>query len=170
MVRHIPLALIAFTGVYFLVPEFSLSNDQTVGLLFGILSALIYSFRNIIVKIHIGNIPGETLMFYQVLIMALTLAPVLFIFPIDFVQDISDNFEGLITLALLTTVIGHSLFVRSFGYFSATTVSLVSNITPLFGILLAWIFLGEIPTGNVILGGSLILGTILGEGYYFTRK
>ena len=168
--RHIPLALIAFMGVYFLVPEFSISNQQTVGLLFGLLSALIYAFRNIIVKIHIGNISGETLMFYQVLIMAIFLAPIGIFMKVDLVKDIADNFWGLTTLALLTTVIGHSLFVRSFGYFSATTVSLVSNITPLFGILLAWLFIGEIPTGNVILGGSLILGTILGEGYFFTKK
>lgn len=168
--RHIPLAMLAFVGVYFLVPEFSISNKQTVGLIFGLCSALIYAFRNIIVKRHIGNIPGETLMFYQVLTMCVFLSPVIFLFEVNLVMDVSDNFFGLIMLALLTTVLGHSLFVRSFGYFSATTVSLVSNITPLFGILLAWVFIGEIPTGNVILGGGLILGTILGEGYFFTKK
>lgn len=169
-VRHIPLALLAFAGVYFLVPEFSLSNDHTIGILFGIGSAVVYSVRNIIVKKHAHVIPGEAMMFHQVVVMTVFLIPVAFIFNINPVESISDNWAGLLALALVTTVIGHSFFVRSFSYFSASSIGLVSNLTPLIGILLAWVFISEVPTGNVLLGGGLILGTIFLEAAFSRNR
>lgn len=168
-IRHIPLAVLAFTGIYFLVPEFSMSNEHTVGLLFGLGSAMIYSFRNLMVKVYVTEVPGESMMFYQILVMAICLVPIYFIFPMNIVDAISDNATGLILLAIVTTVIGHSFFVRAFKYFTATSISLISNLTPLIGILLAWIFVSEIPTGNVYLGGGLIFLTILLEGLAGTQ-
>ncbi|MEQ9229748.1 MAG: EamA family transporter [Cyclobacteriaceae bacterium] len=161
--RHIPLSIIALMGLYLLVPEFSIANEQFVGILFGILSALVYSFRNIIVKIRIGKMSGELLMFHQITIVAVMLIPIAFVFKLNWNDDLATNWIPLTILALFTTAVGHSFFVRSFRFFSVTSISLLSNLTPLFGILLGWIFLSEFPQGNVLLGGVLILATTLIE-------
>lgn len=163
--RHIPLSIIALIGVYLLVPEFSLENDQFIGILFGVGSAFIYAFRNIIVKIRIGNMGGETLMFHQVTVVMILLIPTAFMFDINWSEGLQTNWIQVTVLALFTTAFGHSLFVRSFRHFSVTSISLLSNLTPLFGILLGWIFLSELPEGNVVAGGAIILATSLVEVY-----
>ena len=49
--------------------------------------------------------------------------------------------EALLTLGLLTTVIGHSLFLYSLSYFSVTTASIISSVQPLYGIVIAYFVL-----------------------------
>ena len=164
--RHIPIALVAFLGIYVLMPEFKLSNNFTVGILFGLSSALFYSLRNILSKVHTASVPGETLMFYQVLILAFCMIPTVFMYDFDIVVAIKESLLPLLVLTLLTTIAGHSLFIRSLKNFSVSTVSLVSNLSPVIGIFLAWMFINEIPTGNVLLGGGLIMTTLLVEGFY----
>ena len=46
--RHFILGLMVIFGIYFLVPEFNIENSKTQGLLIGLLSALAYSLRNLI--------------------------------------------------------------------------------------------------------------------------
>ncbi|MDH5607895.1 MAG: DMT family transporter, partial [Cyclobacteriaceae bacterium] len=93
------------------------------------------------------------------------------IFPLDIRQDILlSNWKPLLLLGVFTTAVGHTLFVGSFRYFSITTVSLLSNLTPVFGILIGIFFLGEIPQSNILMGGALIMGTTLAEGYRSVKK
>ena len=73
---------------------------------------------------------------------------------------------ALLFLALFTTVIGHSLFLHSLKYFTVTTASLMSSINPLYGILIAYIFLNEIPHWGVYIGGALIIFAVLFENRF----
>ena len=69
----------------------------------------------------------------------------------------------MLLLALLTTAIGHSLMVHSLQFFSVSTASIISSVQPIFGSILAFFFLKEVPTWNTFLGGSLILATVIIE-------
>ncbi|MDH5609451.1 MAG: DMT family transporter, partial [Cyclobacteriaceae bacterium] len=123
-VQHLFLSLIAFVGVFLLVPEFSLTNQATMGVVVGVGSSVMYSFRNLLMKMNLANTGSMTLMYYQLLIITLLLWPVLFIFPLDIRQDILlSNWKPLLLLGVFTTAVGHTLFVGSFRYFSITTVS-----------------------------------------------
>lgn len=164
------LAIIALVGVTFLVPELNLENDYTLGILFGTLSALFYSIRNILLKKKITNHSGITMMFYQVLILVLILWPVLFIFDFDPVQGIVGNWEALLMLGLFTTALGHTLFVLSFKHFSISTVSIISALAPLIGILLGYIFLNEIPSERTFIGGAIIFFTVTAESIKSLRQ
>ena len=44
---------------------------------------------------------------------------------------------------------------------SAQTASLIASLEPVYGILLALAFLGEVPAGRTVLGGLIILGAVL---------
>lgn len=167
---HLLLAIIAFTGVAFLVPELNLENDYTLGIVMGIVSALFYSIRNILLKKSVGDHSGITLMFYQLLIISLVLWPVLLFFEFDTQQDIIGHWKTLLILGLFTTALGHTLFVLSFKHFSISTVSIISSLTPLLGTLLGYIFLNEVPTGRTYIGGSLIFFTVVAESINTTRK
>ncbi len=163
--RHLPMTIIALIGVFLLIPEFSFENNHTVGILFGFASAIFYSVRNILLKKKISAIGGTQLMYYQLLIIAVLLWPVFFLYPIDLKQDIVlNNWQPLLILGMVTTAVGHTLFVRSLANFSVTTVSILSNLTPLFGIILGFLILHEQPKGNAIAGGLIILIVTIVEG------
>ncbi|REH56343.1 threonine/homoserine efflux transporter RhtA [Tenacibaculum gallaicum] len=157
---HIILGLLVLLGLYILAPEFDIKNTQVQGVLFGLLSALCYAVRILILKQYVQQYNGVMLMFYQTVIITVLLVPVLFFMDIS---GFREQLPYLLLLGLLTTAIGHSLMVHSLQFFSASTASIISSIQPIFGILLAFIFLNEIPTWNTYIGGSLILTTVIIE-------
>jgi drug/metabolite transporter (DMT)-like permease len=63
----------------------------------------------------------------------------------------------------LTTAVGHTLFLNSFKNFSIGTVSIMSSIQPIYGILFGIVFLSEIPSFRSIIGGLLIFMTVFIE-------
>ncbi|MFD1062800.1 DMT family transporter [Winogradskyella litorisediminis] len=157
---HIVLGLMVLLGIYILAPDFNLESGQLQGVLFGVLSALCYAIRILILKNHVKNYHGTTLMFYQVAIIAILLIP--FLLMMDG-SNIKTEYPFVILLALLTTAIGHTMFVTSLKYFKASTAGIIGSSQPVFGIILAYLFLNEIPTLNTFLGGSLILATVIIE-------
>lgn len=165
----IVLAVISFVGVVFLVPEFSLDNSYTVGILVGIFSAVCYSFRNLILKKQIDGQSGMFLMFYQLLVITGLGWPMLWIETASF-SEITSNWDGLLILGLFTTATGHTLFTFSFKHFSVSTVSILSALTPLLGIFYGYLFLSEIPSGKTMIGGALIFCTVIAESYKSVKK
>ncbi len=157
---YIVLGLMVLIGLYILVPEFNIESSQVKGVLFGVFSALCYAIRILILKKQVSNYNGTMLMFYQTVIITILLLPTLFFMDIS---GIKTQYPYVILLALLTTAIGHSLMLHSLKFFSATTTTIISSLQPIFGIILAFLFLKEIPTMNTFLGGSLILLTVVIE-------
>ena len=164
---HILLGIIALIGIYFLAPEFNLESKVTKGVLFGLLSSVFYAIRNIMMKQKIAQYPGSMLIFYQMVVVALVLWPVLFVFE---THPTSEDWMALITLALLTTAVGHTLFVMSFKNFSISTASIMSSIQPVYGVLFGVFLLNEIPSENTLIGGFLILTTVIIESVQSHRK
>tara|TARA_B100001175_G_C19509662_1_gene642990 strand:+ start:2814 stop:3674 length:861 start_codon:yes stop_codon:yes gene_type:complete len=154
------LGLMVLTGIYFLVPEFSLKNDEFKAIGFGVFSALCYSIRNIYMKSKSTEYEGSILMVYQLIIVSVLLSPVFFVYDITGLQS---SLPAILILALLTTATGHTLFIYSFRNFTISTASIISSIQPVYGIIIGMIVLGEYPALNTIFGGVLILGTVLIE-------
>ena len=78
-------------------------------------------------------------------------------------SNLLDYLPSTLLLAIITTAIGHTLFVYSLTYFSAASASLISSLQPIYGIILAMIFLSEYPSLQTILGGLVIISTVLIE-------
>ena len=157
---YILLGLMVLAGLYILTPEFNFESSQVKGIMFGVFSAFCYALRILILKQHVANYNGTMLMFYQTLIITVLLLPTLFFMD---VSGLESQFPYLLLLAFLTTAIGHSLMLHSLKYFSASTASIISSLQPIFGIVLAFFFLQEIPTIHTFWGGSLILLTVVIE-------
>ncbi|RXP64464.1 EamA/RhaT family transporter [Lutibacter sp. HS1-25] len=160
--KHVFLGLLVLVGIYFLTPELTIENNVSLGVLSGIISAVFYSLRNILMKKKTTNYHGSMLMLYQMAVITLFLWPVLFIFN---ATPTSNDWYALGALALFTTAVGHTLFVLSMKYFSIGTASIISSIQPIYGILFGMLFLGEIPASKTIIGGVLILSTVIIESY-----
>ena len=166
VLRHLLLGLLVIGGVYFLAPNFDFSDGATVGLGFGLLSALIYSFRNLAVKTEIAKVEGSVVMTYQTVLATLLLLPVWGLF--DAVPT-PESLPYLLGLGVLTTAVGHTLFLACFRHFSVSSVSLMSCVQPVYGILLGVVFFKEIPEWSAVLGGVLILSAVAVEAYFLAR-
>ncbi|WP_296380244.1 DMT family transporter [Winogradskyella sp.] len=157
---HIVLGILVLIGIYFLAPDFDLESSQLQGVLFGLLSALCYALRILILKGQVVQYNGTMLMFYQVAILSVILTPILYF---KSTSNITTQYPYVILLALFTTAIGHTLFVNSLKYFKASTASIIGSTQPVFGIIIAYFFLNEIPTIHTFAGGALILTTVVIE-------
>ena len=150
---HVVLGALVIAGVYFLVPDIDFSNRQFVAVCLGVISAFFYAIRNIMIKPKVERYNGSVLMMYQLLVISVLLAPVLYF------TDFEKTFvalPGIVFLALITTTLGHTLLLKSFKHFSATTVSIMSSVQPIYGILMGMLFLGEFPEWHTLIGGALI--------------
>lgn len=157
---HIALGLLVLAGIYFLSPEFDLENDYFIAVIYGIASAVFYSLRNLLMKREVERYNGSALMFYQILVIAILLFPSVFFSEFNLVID---QWKPLLILAVLTTCIGHTLFLKSFKNFSITAASIMSSIQPVYGIVLGIFFLSEMPSIKTVIGGILIISAVVIE-------
>lgn len=154
---HLYLGILILGGLFIMTPEFNIENSNVRGILFGLFSALCYSIRILILKKIVQNYHGSMLMFYQTFVITILLIPVIFFLDVSGFQS---QIPYLLILAIVTTAIGHSLMVHSLKFFSASTATLISSIQPVFGILIAFVIVNEIPSVHTIWGGLLILSTV----------
>jgi drug/metabolite transporter (DMT)-like permease len=157
---HLALGALVIVGILFLVPTFDFQDDYLIAIILGIVSALFYSLRNIITKSQVNKYNGSILMFYQLLAISVFLSPSYFFFE-------SFNFSSfifeLILLAVLATAIGQTLFLYSFKNFTVTSASIISSLQPVYGIIIGMVFLKEYPVSGTIVGGLLILLSVVLE-------
>lgn len=164
---HLLLGGLVLLGIYFLSPNFNLGDSHTLAILMGLISAFSYALRNIILKLKVEKYQGTTLMVYQTGTIAILMAPALFFTSPSLIIG---QWEGLLALGVLTTAIGHSLFLMTFKHFSITTVSILSSVQPVYGIILGALFLDEIPKITTLLGGALILSSVVIESFRASKK
>lgn len=164
---HLLLGAMVLLGIYFLSPNFNVKDSNSLAILMGLISALSYAVRNIILKLKVEKYQGTTLMVYQTGTITVLMIPALF-----FVTptEILGQWEGLLALGVITTAIGHSLFLMTFKHFSITTVSILSSVQPIYGIIIGTIFLNEIPKTTTLIGGALILSSVIIESFRSSKK
>ena len=158
--RHLCRGVMILAGVYLLAPSFELNKSITQGVLMGLLSSLCYALRNIFMKQKIATVDGSVLMLYQMGVTMVILLPALYYLE---PESYIDKLPFILILGVVTTAVGHTLFLNSFKKFSVGTVSIMSGIQPIYGILLGVVFLSEIPSNRSIFGGILIILTVLIE-------
>ncbi|MEL4379873.1 DMT family transporter [Shewanella algae] len=158
--RDLISGLAVLLGVILLIPEPSLGNDVTLGILVGIVSAILFTARNLLHKRHFTAYSGQQAMFYQTAVAVLVLTP----WHSLNAGDISNQTWGLLLLlGVVFTAAPHALFTSALRYLSAKTVGLVSCLQPFYGAMLAWLLLDESLTLTTAIGGTLVVATALFE-------
>lgn len=151
--QDIVSTLTVIFGVYLIVPETSLENDVTLGVLIGIASAVLYSFRNLIHRKHFKHYSGAQAMAWQTLVITLILLP----FGSESITNAStDAWLLLLLLGTVFTALPHALIAASLRHLRAKTFSLIACMQPLYGVFLAILLLDETPTISALVGGVLI--------------
>ena len=157
-VRDVILAGFVLLAVYIIMPPLVEGSSIPLAIGLGLLSALCYSLRNILIIRITRKYSGTSLMMYQLFLMTLILSPFMFYIPIDYGQV---QWLAVLFLGVLTTAAAHTLFMRGLSYYSASTASLLASIVPVYAITWGYLVLGEIPELNTYIGGSMIVGVVV---------
>lgn len=158
--QDIVSGILILVGVYFVIPEFSLANNITLGVFWGVLSALIFSIRNITSKKYLSHYNGAFILMYQSIITTIVLFPSWFYYtPIVTLKDI-------LLIALLggvITSIGHGLMIHSITKMKAKKVSIILSFQIIYHLIIGFVVLHEIPSLQVLIGAFIILVVVIFE-------
>jgi len=154
---NIAFAFLCLFGVYLIIPRFELSNSIYQGVLWGLLSAMTFALLVILNRYLAQKYSSLVITFYQDFFATLLLFPAIFFIQSEFKLK---NILLLIILGVLCTAGAHSLFIKGMKYIKAQTASIIGSLEPVYGIILAFALLGEIPARRTIWGGIVILGAV----------
>ena len=165
--KDVVSALTVLFGIYLLVPEFSLSNETTLGLLWGILSALFFALRNVVQGHYFKAYTAKHSLFYQTLVTFIVLLPFSFgVFP----QVTNTQWMQLLVLGIFFTALPHTLFAFSLINLKAKTVSLVACVQVVYATIFAALILSEWPQWTTVVGGLIVVSAAMYESYTAGRK
>jgi drug/metabolite transporter (DMT)-like permease len=153
-------ALSVLFGIYLIVPEISLQNDITLGVIIGVISAILYSFRNLVHRKHFSHYSGAHAMAYQTLIIFISLS---FFSSDELFKAEQETYIGLVVLGIFLTAVPHALIAASLKHLRAKTFSLVACMQPLYGVSLAILVLNEQPRWQTIVGGLIVISAAIYE-------
>ncbi len=166
-IKDIISALTVLFGIYLLVPEFSLNNQTTQGILWGVLSALFFALRNIIQGHYFKGYTARHSLFYQTLVTFIVLLP----FSFEVIPDVTTIQWGqLLILGVFFTAVPHTLFAFSLLNLKAKTVSLVACVQVVYATVFAALLLSEWPQLSTVVGGLIVLSAAMYESYTAGRK
>lgn len=157
------ISLAVFLGLVLVIPEFDLSNNFTLGVLWGTFSGFTFAVLSILNRKFVANYSALTVTLYQAAVACLIL--------LSFVGDSALSVTGrelgqLILLGVVFTALAHSLFIRGMRVVKAQLASVIACLEPVYGILIALAILHEVPSLREILGGAVIICAIV----YATKR
>ena len=156
--KSIISAVILLIGVAITIPEFSLENQVTIGIIWGMISSFTYAIITLANRYFSKKYEGRIVSFYEQGTAAIVLLPALFLVPVQWrVQDV----VGVAFIGFVCTAFAYSLYVSAQKKVKAQTAGIISGMETVYGIVYALIFLGEVPSLREIIGGAIILGVAL---------
>ncbi|WP_300328623.1 DMT family transporter [Fusobacterium sp.] len=159
LLKNIFIAFLAFVGVTFVIPNFDISNSDTVGAFWGIVSGFVYALFAIGNRKVVKKYSSLIVSLYEQLSVVMILAPYYLLVAKETVP-----FREVILIALLGiifTAFAHTLAIEALKNIKAQTSSVIFCLEPFYAIILASILLDEIPSPKTLIGGVIILGTVL---------
>ena len=144
-------------GLILVIPSLDFQNNITQGAFWGTISGFTFAVLSILNRKYVSTYPSMVIVWYQNWIATLIL------FPFLFFKDLSLQPTDVLLLAILgifCTALAHVLFIKSLVHIKTQLASITACLEPVYGIIFAFVLLGEIPTLRTIIGGCIILGTI----------
>lgn len=156
-IRDMAAGVAVLCGIAIMVSQdlTDIGGSVVQGVFWGVVSAVLFSIRNLSQKYHFRTVPSDRLMFHQVLTIALMLIP--FVAVRDAAALSFPHWGSLLALGLLSTATAHTLYSYSLKLLAAKSVALIGCLQPLVAAVLAWLVLQEIPQPSVAVGGAIIL-------------
>ncbi|MCD4722111.1 MAG: DMT family transporter, partial [Desulfobacula sp.] len=151
-----------FIGILLVIPDFNFSNNITKGGFFGIISGFTFAILALVNRRNARLCDSIAVAFYQNLFAAVFL--VLPILTLQIAPPQLWDLPNLIFLGVVCTALAHTLFIKSLIFIRAQTAAVIAGLEPVYGIILAFFMLNEIPEIRTLIGGMIIIGTTIFAG------
>lgn len=157
-IKNVTMAIIMFTGVLITVPEFSLANQMTLGIVVGMISAFSYAILCLFNRYLSLNYSGTIICLYEQGVATIILFPTIF-----FVTTTINSLDlgAIIFLGIVCTAIAHSIYVNSLKKIKVQTASIISSMESVYSIIFAFLLLNEMMAFKELLGGLIIIGVAI---------
>lgn len=156
--KNVVIALLMLFGVILTVPEFSLGNQMTVGIVIGMISSFSYAVLCLFNRYLSSSYHGSVVCFYEQMIATIVLLPAFFIVK----SSISSiDLIAIIFMGIVCTAIAHTIYINSLKKVKVQTAGIISGMESIYSIIFAFILLHETLNTKVLLGGLVILMTSL---------
>jgi drug/metabolite transporter (DMT)-like permease len=152
------IAALVVLGVALVIPEYRLGSATTLGAIWGLLSGLSFALLQLLNKGYRQRYSAVAIAFYQNLFACLALLAVT---PLKGLALTTSEVVWLLVLGVFCTALAHTLFIDSLRVLRAQTASVISTLEPVYGIALAALLLEEVPTLRTLVGGTVVLATIV---------
>lgn len=147
-------SVIAVTaGLLLVVPEYRLDSDATIGLMWAVLSGLLFALLTLANR-RLARYGAVRVALWQNVVAALLLAPLGW--PLLAHTSLPD-WGRLLVLGVVFTALAHGLFIGSLCSVPARLAAVVAALEPVYGILFAWLLFSEWPPARTLAGGAVIL-------------
>lgn len=156
--KNVLTSCVVCFGLILVVPNFDISSNLTVGLLWGILSALSFAVLSLGNRKFAGRYPADTMASWLNLVAGVILAPLVVA---NWPELSATDVALLCVLGIFCTACAHSLFIFALQFVTARTASVAASLESVYGIAFAYIVLAEVPTLRMMIGGIIILSTIV---------
>lgn len=156
--RAVIMAILILAGVVITIPDFTVNSRYLQGILIGMGSAVSYAVLTTMNKQFTQTYTGSIIAMYEQGIAALLLLPSLLFIKASFTLP---DIALLALLGVLMTAVAHTLFISSLKGISVQTAGICSSMETVYGILLAMLVLGEIPSLRECIGAVVILFVVI---------
>ncbi len=163
-------AIVVFMGIAIMLGDDLQQFDSAAvqGVFWGVISAFLFSIRNLLQKYHHSSVPSDSLILHQVIAIAFML--ILFV-DVDSLKLMnSTDWVLLVLLGVISTATAHSLLSFSLKHLPAKSIAMISCLQPLAAAGFAWLILNEVPTMGIIVGGSIIVSVAFYESVSHVSK
>lgn len=151
-------AVVLLIGVAITIPEFSMENQVTIGIVWGMISSLTYVIITLANRYFSKKYEGRIVSFYEQGTAAIVLLPSIFMVPTVWrIQDVL----GVALIGCVCTAFAYSVYVSAQKKVKAQTAGIISGMETVYGIIYAFILLREVPSMREIIGGAVILSVAL---------
>lgn len=144
------IIMLASIGLWIMLDGLSLEGSQMTGVAAGLVSGVSYAMIILFVRMYSHKFHPLVLTFFQNMTIALLLAPFIRELPLHALW--SYLFVGIIH-----STIAPILYFKGLRYVTANRAAVLGYLEPVCAILFSMLFLKEIPGGNSIIGGALII-------------
>ncbi|MEM7509448.1 MAG: DMT family transporter [Bacteroidota bacterium] len=152
--KEVGVVILILIGTALLLPWDNLQGNLLWGIIWGLLAGFSFALLNIVNKGLVSTYTSLHITFYQCLIATIVLIP----FSLGTqALPTGTQISLLVLLGILFTAVAHSLYIFSMKGLRTQLVSITACMEPVYGILAAFLLLGERPEWMVLAGGGLIL-------------
>lgn len=157
-------SFLVVAGLALVVPRWSWDDTTVQGLAWGVVSASTFALLAVMNRRHAATRSALEIALWQNASAALCLLPFAWS-ALTAAAPTGRDWILIIMLGLFCTALAHTLFIASLRSVRAHVASVTGALEPVYGMLLAWIMLAEVPTARMWAGAALLVTAAISVGH-----